>query len=122
MVDYIGYSTVSGTYKNDFRLYDVELVKQDLLNEFFVRKGERLMFPRFGFIGWELLFEPITEENRVLLEEDTRRIVNSEPRVELRDFKVYEEEYGFTIEVLIQYVGTDLIEPLSVTFDRNATA
>ena len=40
---YKGFS--SAAIKNNFKLYDMELVKQDLLNHFYIRKGEKLENP-----------------------------------------------------------------------------
>ena len=54
-----GFSTVSLDTEN-FSLYDLDLIKQDLINHFYVRQGERLMNPTFGTIIWDLLFEPLT--------------------------------------------------------------
>ena len=37
---YKGFS--SNEFKRNFKLYDFELVKQDILNHFYIRKGEKL--------------------------------------------------------------------------------
>jgi phage baseplate assembly protein W len=50
-----------------FRVTDAELVKQNLYNHFNVRKGEKLMQPNFGTIIWNMLFEPLTEETKAIL-------------------------------------------------------
>ena len=68
-----GFSTVNKQH-TDWRLYDIDLAKQDLLNEIYTRKGERLMSPSFGYIVWDLLFDPLTEEVKSALEDDTIRI------------------------------------------------
>ena len=51
---YKGFSTVDDTTTN-VKLYDYELIKQDILNQFNTRKGERLMNPNFGSIVWDLI-------------------------------------------------------------------
>jgi phage baseplate assembly protein W len=56
---YKGFSTVDESAIST-RLYDFELVKQDLLNQFNTRRGERVMNPSFGTIIWDLLYEPLT--------------------------------------------------------------
>ena len=63
---YKGFSTVN-TQTENFGLYDIALVKQDLINHFHVRQGERLMQPTFGTIIWDLLFEPLTENLKDLI-------------------------------------------------------
>ena len=52
-----GFSTVDNI-RAPYSLYDDDLVKRDLLNEFQTRKGERLMRPDFGSIIHDLLMEP----------------------------------------------------------------
>ena len=52
-----GFSTVNKV-KAPYTLTDMALVKQDLLNEFNTRKGERVMRPNFGSIIWDLLMNP----------------------------------------------------------------
>ena len=44
-----GFSTVD-KIRAPYSLFDQELIKRDLLNEFHTRKGERLMKPNFGSI------------------------------------------------------------------------
>ena len=56
---YKGFSTINRSKK--FRTTDIDLVKQDLINHFSIRKGEKLMNPNFGSIVWSLLFEPMDE-------------------------------------------------------------
>lgn len=119
MADFVGFSTISGEY-GSWKLQDLDLVKQDLLNEFFTRKGERLMKPNLGFIGWDLLFEPLTDDNRELIIDDCIRIVNGDPRVELLDISVEEQRHGWLIRLILDYVGSDLPVPLDVFFDRRA--
>ena len=45
--------------KNNFKLYDFALIKQDLINRLSVRKGERVENPEFGTIIYDVLFEPL---------------------------------------------------------------
>ena len=101
-------------------LYDVELVKQDLLNNFNTRKGERVMDADYGFIGWDLLFELDVYSNKQLLEADARRIVASDPRVSLQYIEVLSTENGFRINIFLYYVELDTEEQLFIEFDRLA--
>jgi len=52
---YKGFSTVS-TNSVKGSLYDLALIKQDLINQFYIRKGEKLENPDFGTIIWDMLF------------------------------------------------------------------
>jgi phage baseplate assembly protein W len=72
-IRYRGFSTVNQVKK--FRLTDFELVKQDLINHFSIRKGEKLMNPNFGSIIWNMLYEPLTADVKSVLVEDVKKIV-----------------------------------------------
>ena len=47
--------------QQNFKLYDFEVAKQDLINRLSVRKGERVENPEFGTIIYDAIFEPFTE-------------------------------------------------------------
>ena len=46
---YKGISTVNND-SNSFNLYDIALIKQDIINHFHIRVGEKLENPGFGTI------------------------------------------------------------------------
>ena len=52
-----GLSTVDKV-RAPYTLVDSALVKRDLLNTFYTKKGERLMRPNYGSIIWDLLMNP----------------------------------------------------------------
>lgn len=112
-----GFSTVNRTYKNNV-LYDIDLIKQDLLNQFHTRKGDRVMLPDFGSIIWDMMFEPLTAANRELIEEDVRRIISSEPRVAIESLNVTNNEHGIMVAVNLFYTPLNAISTLEVAFDR----
>lgn len=113
-----GFSTINQTWGN-FKLYDIELAKRDLLNEFYTRKGERLMSPAFGSIVWDLLFDPMTPETVQLITEDCQRIITKDPRLELRDVYVQEEDHSITVTILLNYVPTATVTELVAVFNRD---
>ena len=47
--------------RQNFKVYDFECAKQDLINRLSVRKGERVENPEFGTIIYDALFEPLTD-------------------------------------------------------------
>ena len=74
-----GFSTVD-KIRAPYSLFDQELIKRDLLNEFQTRRGERLMKPNFGSIIHDLLMEPedtITDDE---IRDDITRICDKDPR------------------------------------------
>lgn len=99
-------------------LYDEELVKQDLLNHFNTRKGERAFDAEYGFIGWDLVFELDQPSVKQALDDDARRIVSQDPRVELQYLQVQNTEYGYIINISLYYVQLESEEELKIVFDR----
>jgi phage baseplate assembly protein W len=115
-----GFSTVNKQH-TDWRLYDIDLAKQDLLNEIYTRKGERLMSPSFGYIVWDLLFDPLTEEVKSALEDDTIRIVSKDPRFQLLQILVTDspDESKIELNLRLYYVPTASETELAASFSRN---
>ena len=54
---YKGISTVNPDSTNAV-LYDIALIKQDIINHFHIRQGEKLSDPTFGTIVWEYYLSP----------------------------------------------------------------
>ena len=115
-----GFSTVNKQWGN-FKLYDIDLAKQDLLNELYTRKGERIMSPDFGSIIWDLLFDPITDRTIELIQEDMQRILTKDPRLELRQLDVREDfdTQTITVAIILNYVPTATLTELIATFNRD---
>jgi phage baseplate assembly protein W len=114
---YKGFSTLDDTSAS-VRLFDFDLVKQDLLNQFNTRRGERLMNPLFGTVIWDLLYEPLTPAVKQQIAEDIDRIIANDVRIVPLSVKVIEEQYGFRIDLVLQYAGTDKTDQLILAFDR----
>lgn len=116
-----GYSTVDKTHGN-FKLYDIELVKRDLLNEFYTRKGERLMAPEFGSIVWDLLFDPMTPDTTQLIKDDSERIVKRDPRLQYLRTDVSETEHTITVAIQVRFIPTSTVEELVAVYRRDIAA
>ena len=115
---YRGFSTVSQDTQN-FALYDFALIKQDILNNFYVRKGERLMQPDFGCIIWDLLFEPLTPDVQNAILENVNEIFNNDPRVQATNILVTPYDNGIQIQCDLKYFLYNLQEALQMRFDQN---
>jgi len=114
---YRGFSTVN-TANQNFALYDFELIKQDLLNHFYVRQGERLMQPTFGCVIWDLLFEPLTEQVKGIILQNVNEIVNFDPRVQASNVVITGYDTGIQIEYTLTYVPYNLSENIRLKFDQ----
>ena len=117
-VTFKGFS--SKAEKRNFKIYDFECVKQDLINRLSVRKGERVENPEFGTIIYDCLFEPLTESLREQILEDITANLNADPRIATEEIQVTEVDHGIGIQATIKYVPLDITEKLQFTFDENA--
>ena len=111
-----GFSTSSGNKSN--MLYDIDVVKQDLINHFYTRKGERVMEPEFGSIVWDMLYEPLDESSEEDLIEDCTRIINSDPRCELLDIQLDSLGNGVRIDISINVLPFNKQATMQLDFER----
>jgi phage baseplate assembly protein W len=115
---YKGFSTVSGDTKS-FALYDLALIKQDIINHFHIRQGERLENPTFGTIIWDILFEPLTEEIKQVIIKNVEDIINYDPRVSAQNVTVTSYESGIQIECVLTYLPYNIQEAIQFKFDQD---
>lgn len=85
---YKGFSTKQYQHDKNFIMTDVELVKEDLVNHIFTRRGERIKMGQFGTKIPDLVFEPLTEELSQIVYNELEYVFNYDPRVELIDMVV----------------------------------
>ena len=104
----------------NYKLYDFECAKQDLLNRLTIRKGERVENPEFGTIIYDAIFEPFTEALKDAIIEDITANLNADPRLSTEDITVSEAEQGIAIEATITYVPLNITEKLRFNFDENS--
>ena len=106
--------------KKNFRLYDFEVAKQDLINRLSVRKGERVENPEFGTIIYDAIFEPFTEDLKDAIVEDVTANLNADPRISTQEILVTEADKGIAIQATITYVPLNITEKLRFNFDENS--
>jgi phage baseplate assembly protein W len=117
---FIGFSTQEIEGRRGWSVSDIDLIKRDLLNHFYTRKGERRMLPTFGTIIWDMLFEPFTDNVRSQIITDVKRVVQSDSRVSLQDVNVTTSAHGITIAIELKYIPYDSVGTFSMDFDRRA--
>lgn len=109
----------SNNQNKKFKIYDIDLVKQDLINHFYIRRGEKLENPEFGTILWDMIFEPFTEQAKSLIAKDVERIVNYDPRIVVNEIQVDSTEFGIRIQIDVTYVPFNINEKMTLNFDKN---
>lgn len=113
---YRGYSSYEYQAKKTFSITDVELVKLDLLNHIFTRKGERVMMPTFGTRIPDLVFEPMDAITLAVLEEDLRAVVAFDPRVEMLEMSINPDPdtNAVTATIKLLYIELNLTGNLDI--------
>lgn len=116
-------------YKDNkvLKLKDIELVKQDLLAHIFTVLRERLMMPSFGTSIHDMIFEQLTDDLLITIEEELTTIIEYDPRVDfLYDVNgipssvyldVNYDEGSVTASVDIEYVELDFSETLHINLE-----
>lgn len=116
---YRGFSSLNENAEG-YSLYDFELIKQDIINHFHIRQGEKLSDPTFGCIIWDLLYEPFTDSIRDAIIKNVTDIVNYDPRVNVEQIIVDTYEAGITVDCTISYLPYNISEQLLFRFDQAA--
>jgi phage baseplate assembly protein W len=117
-----GFSTIDKK-RAPFTLTDTDLIKRDLLNHFYTKKGERIMRPNFGCIIWDMLMEQDSPALQEEIREDIERIVELDPRVTLENTILYINDQTIRAEVVLKYYNLDQADTLYLEFNkRNAEA
>lgn len=117
MATFKGFTTLDRV-KAPFTITDQDLIKRDLLNEFYTKKGERVMRPNFGSIIWDLLMDPSDDKLVNAVTQDIRKIVSKETRVELVDLTVYVADHAISADVLLKYLPFNNSESLYLIFEK----
>jgi phage baseplate assembly protein W len=115
---YRGFSTVNPN-NNSYQQYDLTCIKQNLMNHFNIRQGEKVSDPTFGCIIWDALYEPFTQELKDAIVENVTNIVNYDPRTSASSVQVSEYEQGLQIECTLQFLDYNISEKLRLQFDKD---
>jgi phage baseplate assembly protein W len=115
---YNGFSTLINTKK--FSITDYALARQDLINYFNIRKGEKLMQPNFGTIIWNMLFEPLNETTQQTITGDIRRIVGYDPRLRTDNVTVIQATNGLEIQISLTYIPANQADTLLLNFNNQS--
>ena len=114
---YKGFS--SNEANKNFKLYDINLVKQDLINHFYIRKGEKLENPEFGTVIWDMLFEPFTPDVKEIIAKDVEAIINYDPRFAVTEINIDSTDQGMRIQADLVYIPFNITERMTLNFDKN---
>jgi len=117
MATFKGFTTLDRV-KAPFTLTDQELIKRDLLNEFYTKKGERVMRPNFGSIIWDLLMDPSDDTLVSSVTNDIKRIIDKEKRVEHIKTTVYVNDHAISADVELKFLPFNNADSLYLLFEK----
>ena len=113
---YTGFSSVNENTSGT-KLYDYDLIKQDIMNQFNTRQGERVMNPTFGTIIWNVVHEPLTEDLKSVIVTDIKSIASYDPRISIDNVVITEYDQGIQIELQLRYVLTNQTKVMLMNFN-----
>ncbi len=114
---YRGLSFRNFSKNKSIKLYDVELIKKDLLNHIFTRRGERVKMFTYGTRIPDLVFEQLDDIALTVITEDLNAVVSSEPRVNLVDLRIvplYDRNVVIA-SLVLYYVELDFTDQFDVS-------
>jgi phage baseplate assembly protein W len=115
---FTGFSTVSSSPKENFKLYDIDLIRQDLLNHFHTRIGERVMRPEFGCRIWDYLLEQFTPSLKAAIISEATRICSEDPRVEIVGVEAFTGEQTIRVEITLNFITFDTVDQFIIDFEN----
>lgn len=112
---FVGFNTV-GQPLPPYSLTNIDIVKRDINNQFATPMGERLMLPDFGTNIYSYLFDPFDEYTKNAIIEDAVRVVQSDPRVELVNIDVFQQDQALNIILELLFRPESITDSMFVTF------
>lgn len=112
---YKGFSTIGNPF-GKWRKTDLETLKQDLINHFYIKKGEKLMNPEFGSNVPLMVMEPLDEQIRQAIIADVKEVIANDPRLVASSVNLREFEQGIQISIEMVYPEYDLSNTINLTF------
>ena len=121
MATWTGFSSIDDN-KKTCKLYDIDLIKQDILNQFMCPIGSRWRLPNWGCIAWSMLYEPLNDSNIEDIKNDCIRIVQSDSRLSIIDCNVTSDsKHSIIISLDILYVPTNMKFDMYITYNDSLT-
>lgn len=112
-----GFTTVD-RIRAPYTLDGRDLVKRDLLNTFYTKKGERVMRPEYGSIIWDLLMNPDDTATEKEIRDDVDRIIESDPRVDLINTTIIYMDHTIRLEIALRYALLNDSDTLYLEYTR----
>ena len=118
---YRGFSSRDYVQTKTFALADLDLVKRDLMNHIYTKKGSRRMMAAYGTIIPDVPFEMLTDSLVEKIISDLERVYDMDPRVEnIRiDVDQAPDQNALVISSVLRYVELKVVDALVFTISMN---
>lgn len=118
---YRGYSSFEYERTGSFTVKDIDLVKLDLLNHIFTRRGSRVRMPRYGTTIPDMPFEMIDEDLLEDLHAQLTEVFEYDPRVQLLQLQVipYYDINTVMASATLRYIEFDVVDVLNLDFNES---
>jgi phage baseplate assembly protein W len=120
-ITYKGFNTQNQNFANSYTLTGFDIAKQDLLNHFNIRKGEKLQLPDFGSVVWDMIYEPFNDATVETIRQDIQNVIAYDPRIEAEDIVVDRYEHGLLIQLNLTFIPDQSMERLLINFNTETT-
>lgn len=101
-----------------FTLTDAQLVIQDFINAFNIKQGTKVGKPGYGTKLWDYVFDPSTADVITAIQDEVRRVANSDPRIQIATISVYPKDNGILIELEMAVVPFNQAQLVSVFLNQ----
>ena len=78
------------------------------------------MNPDFGCVIWDLLFEPMTQDNIQAILDDCYRIVTSDGRVSINNIDIIQYDSGLQLQMDLYYQPLNTVDSFRLNFDQKS--
>ena len=103
-----------------FTILDNEAVVQDLLNALNIPQGSKPGNPSYGTVIWGLLFDPNTNQIEIEIEQEIRRIIESDPRLILNTIDVSTDNNTILVKIELAVSPNNQVLNLQVLLDQTS--
>jgi phage baseplate assembly protein W len=117
---YVGFSTAKSKQRTmrQWKLYDMDLIQQDLLNHFNTRMGERLGRPTFGCRIWDYLMQQRSSDIVEEIQREAKRVCTADSRIIFLGCQVSEYRDGIVVAIELQGSLTGNPVEMKIRFDE----
>ena len=94
----------------DFKIINIDAIGKDIKKEIMTELGTRLYLPNFGTRIPSLVFEPNDKHSLMIIEEDIKKVIKNDPRVDFINLKLYSSTLKHTVmaDINLKIKNTDI--------------